>query len=518
VSIFRSSRAAYLAPYGAGFAATWVLLAISNAHTRPTEVTIALAIQIVIGVMLAYEHYWAHRRVVVIVGIVAFLASVTLLRDGIGANPGYGSLVLLPVLWGALRCRRDELALALVGCVLVLLGPIVVVGGAHYPASGWRSGGLTAVIATIIGVTVFELVGQIRANENAQRALAEERRRLQEQVEAQRDEAKDLLASQNALSALATLVATGAQPSEVFRGAATSLGELFGGKVASVVRFDVGLGIGEIIGGWSKDGEELTGQTITLAGPSATAQVFRTGAPVRLSGYVGRGEEPVLETHDLGVALCVPIMVAGQLWGTVGVAFGEEVPLQVDAEARLVTFAELVAVAISNAAAWQTLTEQATTDAVTGLANHRIFHERLRIEVRRAARHGRALSVAVFDIDHFKQVNDTYGHQTGDAVLMEVGRRLLGVAREGELVARTGGEEFAWLMPETGEEGAQVAAERGREAVASLAFEIVGKLTVSAGVSSNEGCGSAEELFSAADKALYLAKHSGRNATVVYSH
>ena len=125
--------------------------------------------------------------------------------------------------------------------------------------------------------------------------------------------------------------------------------------------------------------------------------------------------------------------------------------------------------------------ERAALDPLTGLANHRTFHDRLSEEAARAARHGRALSLVLFDLDRFKAVNDLHGHQAGDDVLVAAARVLEGQAREGDLVARVGGEEFAWLMPESDGLDAWQAAERAREAIAATAFPPVGAMTVSAG-------------------------------------
>ena len=184
---------------------------------------------------------------------------------------------------------------------------------------------------------------------------------------------------------------------------------------------------------------------------------------------------------------------------------------------RLARFAELVAVAIANAHTREMLVHQAGTDALTGLANHRVFREHLDAECARAARHGLTLSVALFDIDHFKAVNDNHGHQTGDVVLAEVAARLLAATRGGELVARTGGEEFAWLMPEISLDGAYTAAERARCAIESAPFARVGMLTVSVGVCSNEHTDeTAPQMFHAADRALYAAKDRGRNRTCTH--
>jgi len=156
----------------------------------------------------------------------------------------------------------------------------------------------------------------------------------------------------------------------------------------------------------------------------------------------------------------------------------------------------------------------ATTDPLTGLANHRSFHERLGFEAARAVRHGRPLSLAILDLDHFKLVNDRYGHPAGDEVLREVAARLLRLARAGELIARVGGEEFAWVLPDTDAAGAQAAAERARAAVRGQPVPPAGTVTLSAGVCDLAHASDVAGLYRRADEALYLAKRGGRDRTV----
>jgi diguanylate cyclase (GGDEF)-like protein/PAS domain S-box-containing protein len=158
----------------------------------------------------------------------------------------------------------------------------------------------------------------------------------------------------------------------------------------------------------------------------------------------------------------------------------------------------------------------ATHDSLTGLLNRRVFHDRLADEVSRAARHGTSLSVALLDLDHFKAINDAHGHPVGDRVLREFARRLQALTREGEAVARIGGEEFAWILPSASECGAHAAAERARLAICDTPFAGVGHLTLSAGVCELADAGSAEELYACADEALYRAKQFGRNQTFSY--
>jgi diguanylate cyclase (GGDEF)-like protein len=166
-----------------------------------------------------------------------------------------------------------------------------------------------------------------------------------------------------------------------------------------------------------------------------------------------------------------------------------------------------------------TLAEQrelASVDPLTGLANRRTFDRSLSEEFARARRHGRRLSLVLFDLDHFKRVNDVHGHPVGDLVLRETGARLLGGARETDLIARVGGEEFAWLMPETAAGDALLVAERARSLVSGSPFPVAGRLTASAGICNVSWAESAEDLYRRADEALYTAKRLGRDAAVVY--
>ncbi len=330
-------------------------------------------------------------------------------------------------------------------------------------------------------------------------------------------ERREREAEQAALAAIATLVAEGAGPGAVFASVAEEIRGLFDGDAAGVSRFDAGAGSGEIVGGRTADGLDLTGSRFPLAGGSAAAAVFRTGRPARL----GYDRLPItgeaFADHPVTGGIAAPIVVSGELWGAVSVVFGAgSVPR--GAEARLARFAGLVALAIANAAAWDELARQASTDALTGLANRRAFEERMNTEAGRARRYDRELALAVLDVDHFKAVNDTYGHQVGDRVLEEVARRLASEARGGELVARIGGEEFGWLMPETGPAGARAAAERLGRAISAVPFDVAGIVTVSVGVATlADAGGDVDALARLADRALYRAKAGGRDQTVVHA-
>jgi diguanylate cyclase (GGDEF)-like protein/PAS domain S-box-containing protein len=158
----------------------------------------------------------------------------------------------------------------------------------------------------------------------------------------------------------------------------------------------------------------------------------------------------------------------------------------------------------------------ATHDPLTGLANHRVFHERLRAEAARASRNRQPLSVAILDLDHFKDINDQHGHLVGDSVLRELGQRLRDITRASELFARVGGEEFAWILNADGPE-AFAAAERARHAIIDTPFQHVGAVTMSVGVCDLTPAIDVQELYERADQALYLAKGRGRNQTYQYT-
>lgn len=162
------------------------------------------------------------------------------------------------------------------------------------------------------------------------------------------------------------------------------------------------------------------------------------------------------------------------------------------------------------------LFRQASTDALTGLSNRRYFLAQAEQELRRARRFSREMSVMMIDLDHFKQVNDTHGHATGDVVLQGFVRRALESLRQSDSLGRLGGEEFAVLLPETALEAATEVAERMRQNVADRPF-IAGTSTVihssiSIGVAQLDARdGTVDDVLNRADEALYRAKKQGRN-------
>ena len=165
------------------------------------------------------------------------------------------------------------------------------------------------------------------------------------------------------------------------------------------------------------------------------------------------------------------------------------------------------------------LIEHAHIDPLTGLPNRRALMDRLQMEWARMQRHGGELSFIMADIDHFKRVNDTYGHSIGDKVLQEVARTIARQCRESDLPARYGGEEFAVVVPNEGISGAVHLAERCRREIEKVNLPAKGepiRPTASFGVADAVGVSSAELLVDRADQALYRAKAAGRNRVAVW--
>lgn len=172
------------------------------------------------------------------------------------------------------------------------------------------------------------------------------------------------------------------------------------------------------------------------------------------------------------------------------------------------------------ATANEELQRLATQDPLTGLSNRRAFQQAIGRDLARASRGRKPLSVVILDIDHFKRVNDTYGHGGGDAVLKAVSGVLAGSVRQGDVVARWGGEEFALILPETPADGAQVLADRLRTAIADTVVVYDGteiRVSASFGVASADVVvpGMADTLLTSADEALYKAKEAGRNRVMM---
>jgi diguanylate cyclase (GGDEF)-like protein len=216
-----------------------------------------------------------------------------------------------------------------------------------------------------------------------------------------------------------------------------------------------------------------------------------------------------------------PIINNGVLLGFINVDAETPNFFKADQMYRLQAFANQAAVAIRNAQLYEEMQHLAITDSLTGLYNRRYFFEFAEKEISQSKRYTRGLSLIMMDIDHFKRVNDRFGHQMGDRVLKNVADICLSILRKADIMCRFGGEEFMILLPETGKEEAESAAERMCQAVADAVIPSESgevKITLSIGVAElDKEHDTLDSLVFAADNALYRAKAAGRDCVRVFN-
>lgn len=253
-------------------------------------------------------------------------------------------------------------------------------------------------------------------------------------------------------------------------------------------------------------------------GAGVSGDVALRGEPVR--GRVGHGPGelwPAVGEPTGTSCIAVPLKSSGTVIGVLDL-YGSALPTGFDDNdvATIRTFAAQATVAVDNVLLHEEAQRLSITDGLTGLWNYRYFTMSVTKEIERASRFDRPLALLMLDLDHFKNVNDSFGHQRGDAVLIELAGRIRAEARDVDTVARYGGEEIVVVLPETDETGARQAAERLCSAVRRKPFGEAGlppiHLTVSVGVAVYPFHGStASSLLACADAALYEAKHAGRD-------
>ncbi|MCC6190953.1 MAG: diguanylate cyclase [Anaerolineales bacterium] len=254
------------------------------------------------------------------------------------------------------------------------------------------------------------------------------------------------------------------------------------------------------------------------AADALAARVARTNQPEVWRPPV---DQPPQTSVPAGPALYVPLRLREEMFGVLAVDSRRGGRALDETEVGpLSTLADHAAIAIANARLFARLQLQSTTDDLTGLYNRRHLLSLAEREFRRVRRFNRALSTIMLDIDHFKQVNDTYGHAAGDDVIAEVARRLRTNIRSIDLIGRYGGEEFVLVLPETGLAGARLVAERLRRAIALTPVPTAADrlpITISLGVADAQAdVGELAALIARADQAMYAAKQAGRNRVLIY--
>ncbi len=233
-----------------------------------------------------------------------------------------------------------------------------------------------------------------------------------------------------------------------------------------------------------------------------------------------RRREVIDCTMDAKSVIVLPLRAGGRTFGCLAVSRGRGRPLGKDQVDALHAAINHLSLALHNAIAFSEVKTLADHDGLTRIHNRHAFDERMVEELRRHQRYRHSLSLLMLDLDYFKAVNDTYGHQAGDMVLREVGRLLNDVLRNTDFGARYGGEEFVVILPQTGEDQAWVLAERLRRRIGGIRFEFEGsnfQVTASIGVATLRpgSLHKRKDLLRQADEALYQAKTGGRNMVIV---
>jgi diguanylate cyclase (GGDEF)-like protein len=247
---------------------------------------------------------------------------------------------------------------------------------------------------------------------------------------------------------------------------------------------------------------------------------LRTGQP----HLVVAGDSTARCAHAAGVEgtyLCIPILAQGEALGILHFQATDQAPSLSDSELSFkTTFASQVGLSVANVRLREALRTQSIRDPLTGLYNRRYLEEMLQRETRRAVRADCGLGVMMLDLDHFKNFNDTYGHDAGDAVLRETASFLAKSVRAEDIVCRFGGEEFLIILPMADLRASHARAERIRSRLRELTVmhqgQSLGPITVSVGVAELPQHGtSPRELLEASDAALYCAKREGRDCVIV---
>jgi diguanylate cyclase (GGDEF)-like protein len=250
-------------------------------------------------------------------------------------------------------------------------------------------------------------------------------------------------------------------------------------------------------------------------GEGIAGRVFMTSQPMIVNNI--REDDLFIksETSYVHSIACIPMIVYSDVIGVINVTNKKKGKEFTDEDVEMLkAVADQAAVAVNKAQLW----DMAVTDSLTGLYVRRYFMVKLQEEIHRAERYNKRLSVIMADLDRFKKINDTYGHDAGDRALKAISKFLQKNIRDVDAIARYGGEEFVMLIPDADKEAAFCLAERLRDELAKVELEDLPPVTISLGIATYPSDGTdLEELIKRADAAMYEAKQQGRNKSVKYS-
>ena len=262
--------------------------------------------------------------------------------------------------------------------------------------------------------------------------------------------------------------------------------------------------------------------SLPLSGSSVMEAAILSGKYVLEQNFINsryyRGADNSL--FKKGFFVTIPLMIQNEKVGVLNINDGEQDSFNVSDLDFILNLSEFISMSISNAVLYEQAKKLAVTDGLTGISNRPNMDKALSSEFERSVRYDAPLSVVLLDVDHFKSVNDNYGHQKGDEILVAIASLLKKACRANDIAARYGGEEFLMILPQSSAQGAFKIAERVREEMMKMSF--IGKesnfsVTTSCGVAEldRDFMTNTDQLVAVADQALYEAKNGGRNKTII---
>jgi diguanylate cyclase (GGDEF)-like protein len=414
---------------------------------------------------------------------LVFLAALGLLRNsGGGIASGASAVAIVPVFYTALHGdSRRELYVLLAGLAVFYLVPILLVGPPAYPHTQYRAATLAVAASSIIGLATQRLVAATRERT----AEAREREHMLEELSVV---VRGLFNSENAR------VDVCAAARKIGQASVAVLYELTPARDAFAATAHDGIDRGQ---------EEATAIEAPLERPTAVREVFETGRSVLITQDVEHRVGSVELWKAAGspeTVLYEPLLRQGETMGVLVVGWPGEIRADGARSKVVELLAHEAAAVLTRADALSALSDQASTDPLTGLPNRRAWDASLTDALRDAV----TVTVAILDLDHFKQYNDTYGHPAGDRLLKESAAMWREQLRSGDLLARLGGEEFGLLLLNCDQS-------RAREVIERLRASVYHDRTCSVGFAEHKPGESAEQVMARADTALYEAKETGRD-------
>ena len=374
--------------------------------------------------------------------------------------------------------------------------------------------------ALLVGVLTVSRVGGLRlSRQNAKQWLprhAEQLARLISLTDARREYARQMRQSRALLSAMRQVQTNGTQESLSAAICDTAL-EVSSGSAAALVRWRADMQKGAVRHTTSESHRHapfaLDADTLAFnACRDAMIMFIEDTSRVDAAVSLFEANDTGWRTGSLGI---VPLIRGDVVIGAIVVTSPEPARITQDEVHNLSLLGAMACASLEIAWEIDAVTKRASTDGLTGLVNRRAFDEHLKRLLNETERFGQPLALLLADIDHFKKINDTWGHEAGDEVLRRVARKLTEGVRTVDVCARYGGEEIAILLPQTALAGATDLADRLRHAVGATPVKFKGEeiaVTVSLGVASYpDSVRQRDGLFRAADRALYEAKRAGRN-------